>query len=86
MEIRNNGEALDLTGWSLVSVRGYQVFYFPAGFLLGTGAPVWIHSGPDAVGNPPVDLFWTDNYIWNNDGDKAELHDAQGRLVDMWEY
>jgi hypothetical protein len=82
--IRNAGPTSQvLTGWRIVSVVGTQTFYFPSGFTLTVGATVRVHSGPGApVSNPPTDLRWTTAYIWNNDGDKAELRDAGGNFVD----
>lgn len=82
--IRNDGPTSQvLTGWRIVSVVGTQIFYFPSGFTLTVGATVRVHSGPGApISNPPTDLRWTTAYIWNNDGDKAELRNAAGTLVD----
>jgi len=40
-----------------------------------------VHTGPDAWGNGASDLKWTTAYIWNNDGDKAELRNAAGTVV-----
>jgi len=80
--IENTGDsAVDLSGWKLVSVTGDQVFQFPSGYVLQPGATVRIHSGPDAVSNPPTDLEWTGRYIWNNDGDPGKLYNGQGELV-----
>jgi competence protein ComEC len=80
------GAAETLTGWRLVSVVGDQRYAFPAGSVLAPGATVRVHSGPDAWGDGGSDLKWTTGYIWNNDGDKAELRDAAGRVVSSWCY
>lgn len=71
-----------MTGWRIVSVVGNQVYNFPAGYTLAADATVRVHSGPGALNNPPDDLFWTTGYIWNDAGDKAELRDPTGLVVD----
>ena len=83
VEIQNDGPGdQPMAGWALVSVVGNQVYYFPSNFTLRAGASVRVHSGPDAYESWPTDLKWTTRYIWNNSGDKAELRDASGRVVD----
>jgi micrococcal nuclease len=75
---------VDLSGWTLVSVRGNQRYTIPGGTRLDPGSSVTIYSGPgaDSAGG----LFWTIEYIWNNSElDPAELYDATGALVDRWE-
>jgi hypothetical protein len=92
--IQNTGaEAVDLSGWSIQSYGGNscqpvpeQVFVFPGGFQLAPGASVRVHSGPAAFGNPPGDLLWTTENIWNNAGDRADLRDASGQVVNTWGY
>lgn len=76
-----SGAAQNMTGWRLVSVVGTQTYYFPGGYVLGAGAMVRVHTGPDAWGNGASDLLWSTAYIWNNDGDKAELRNAAGVVV-----
>jgi len=29
-------------------------------------------------------IIWTKAYIWNNDGDPAQLYDDQGKLVEEY--
>jgi competence protein ComEC len=80
--IENKGAAAqDLTGWTLFSVEGSQVFSFPAGFVLAAGGSVTVSSGSGAVDNPPSVLRWTTASIWNNSGDKAELRNAASVVV-----
>lgn len=87
VSIRNDGAAGQImTSWSLLSVVGSQSYYFPFGYTLAPGATVRIHSGPNATNNPPASLLWTNAYIWNNDGDKAILYNAQGQPVDTYCY
>jgi hypothetical protein len=83
VEIRNNGSgSQSLNGWQIVSVRGSQTFDFPNGIILGVNQTLRVHSGPGAINNPPGDLFWSTAFLWNNDGDKAELRDDQGIVRD----
>jgi competence protein ComEC len=82
----NGGQAQAMTGWKIQSVVGSQWYYFPSGYTLGAGATVRVHSGPDAISNPPGDLLWTTAYIWNNDGDKAVLYNSAGQQVDSYCY
>lgn len=87
VEITNQGAtAQDVTGWRLWSVVGDQTYHFPAGYVLGAGAWVRVHSGPAATDSPPQHLRWTGAYIWNNDGDEARLYNAGGNEVDRWGY
>lgn len=87
IEIRNDGNlAQDMTGWRIFSEVGAQMYHFPQGYLLPAGDYVRVHSGPAAFSLPPHHLFWTQAYIWNNEGDVAVLLDAQGREVDRWAY
>ncbi|MGC8826636.1 MAG: lamin tail domain-containing protein [Anaerolineae bacterium] len=87
IEIRNDGSlAQDMTGWRVFSEVGAQMYHFPQGFRLSAGDYVRVHSGPAAFSLPPHHLFWTQAYIWNNEGDVTILLDAQGREVDRWAY
>ncbi len=76
------GGSQNMAGWKIQSVVGNQWYYFPWGYVLQTGDSVWIHSGPDAINNPPTDLRWTTNYIWNNSGDKARLYNGSSSVDD----
>jgi cardiolipin synthase len=83
VQITNHGTASeDMTGWRIHSVVGDQWYDFPAGYTLGAGVSVRVHSGPDALDNPPADLLWGYAYIWRNEGDKAVLYDDLGQEVD----
>ncbi len=87
VEISNHGAgSQDMSGWRIVSVVGNQTYWFPAGYTLGTGSYVRVHSGPDAYRDPPTDLRWTMGYIWNNSGDEAVLYDEKGSVVDRKRY
>lgn len=85
--VKNYGPgSQSLDGWQIISTRGSQTFTFPAGTILAAGQMVRVHSGPSAFGNPPSDLLWSTAYLWNNNGDKAELRDNQGGLRDVFCY
>ncbi len=75
-----------LSGWRLSSLVSGRSFFFPIGFALGAGQHVRIHSGPEAAFLFPTDLRWTTDYVWSDSGDEARLFDAQGDLIDAWNY
>ena len=76
----SDANAVDLTGWKIVSVRGNQTFTFPA-FGLAAGASVKIG---DSANNSGIDFQWLDGGgTWNNsESDPAELYDGSGQLID----
>ncbi len=79
--IKNFGKSpVNLTGWRIYS-RGGQWYTFPE-ITLDSGESVSVHSGPGASGS----LIWTKEYVWNNNGDEAVLYDAEGNVVDVYEY
>lgn len=83
IEITNNGPGNQLMdGWKIVSVVGPQTYDFPSGITLAAGQSLRVHSGPDAIDNPPGDLCWTTAFIWNNNGDKGELRDDENVVRD----
>ncbi|WP_195430850.1 cell wall-binding repeat-containing protein [Clostridium sp. D46t1_190503_E9] len=67
---------INMTGWKLVSVEGNQVFDFPSGYIMKANSQITIASGK-STGT----LKWTSAYIWNNEGDRAELYDSSNKLV-----
>lgn len=81
--IENQGAiAQRMTGWKL-SDKAHHTFQFPD-FTLQPGATinVWVGQGTDST----TDLYWGRNApVWNNDGDIAELRDANGVLIDTYE-
>ncbi|MDG6250920.1 lamin tail domain-containing protein [Methanocalculus sp.] len=84
VEITNLGSSsVSLNGWRIED-DGVTHTYTFSSFTLGPGASVKIHSGPDAKGmsDTSTDLYWTSQYVRNNDGDTAFLYDASGKLVD----
>ncbi|MCD4715013.1 MAG: lamin tail domain-containing protein [Clostridiales bacterium] len=74
--IKNDSSvSVQMKGYTLVSVRGNQVFIFPD-YLLDGSKTVTVYSGKGSG-----DLKWTGSYMWNNDGDPAELYDPNGNLI-----
>ena len=78
----------DMTGWTLESEVGGQVFPFPDGYVLAAGGTVRITSGLGSYSNPPAVLEWLKAdgtpylaYVWNNSGDPAVLYDDEGSVV-----
>jgi micrococcal nuclease len=85
--IKNTGStSINLAGWKLFS-QGGQWFTFPS-ITLHPGETLSIHTGTQAGSSSPASkkLIWSNKYIWNNKGDKAILYDAQGNVVDVYEY
>jgi len=78
--VRNGGTTpADLTGWSIHDEAATPHTYrFPAGYTLAPGASVTIRSGGPAG---PGELAWTNQNVWNNDGDTATLVNAGGGIV-----
>ncbi len=82
--IKNNGaNAVNISGWKLVSEKGNQEFIFPAGMTLAAGAAVKVATGPNAASAPGF-IVWTTTNIWNNDGDPGALYDSAGKLVSRY--
>lgn len=80
--VRNVGSSSqDMSGWSLFSVVGSQNYAFP-GFTLAAGASVRVESASSSGSSLPTLLVWTSANIWNNTGDKAELRQPGGAVVD----
>jgi hypothetical protein len=82
-EIMNQGATdQSMKGWKL-NDQAYHTFEFP-NFILPAGGTVkvWVGQGTDS----DTDLYWErEAPVWNNDGDIAELHNADGVLVDTYE-
>ena len=79
--LANTGsEAVDVSGWVLVSVKGDQRYTFPAGTILAGGGTLEVISGEGAKAQDGQ-LLWAAQNIWNNSYDPAELYDAQGHLI-----
>jgi len=83
--IRNNSvKNFDLTGWYLRSKTAKEPYQFPDGYTLKAGSTAYIHSGPMATESLPAHLFWSKDYMWNNDEDQANLYDSTANIVYSW--
>lgn len=79
--ITNVGDAaVNLKGWTLVSVQGNQRFLFENNLELEAAHAVVVTSGPDAHDDPPGTVKWTNQRIWRNSGDPGQLLDPDGNV------
>ncbi len=82
--IKNNtDENINLNDWLLLSVKGKQEFDFSQNTIIKAGEILKIRSGRSATKEENT-LVWTKAYIWNNDGDKAELYNEKDELIDSY--
>jgi micrococcal nuclease len=79
---------LNLRGFSLVDRQGHRYIFNRALLKPGYTVLLFTGAGKDVVeGVDQLRLFWGSRYpIWNNKGDQASLRDAQGELIDTFEY
>jgi competence protein ComEC len=77
-------KTVDMSYWKLVSKKGYQTYDFPLGYKLLSGETIYIASGAQKQHFKRY-IHWLSDYLWNNDGDKAQLYDDKGELVDEFE-
>ena len=87
-----------MRGWKIVDRGRDHVFRFLP-LLLEPGDTVRLHTGQGDGGAPTCeegtecpenahyDFYWKlDNYVWNNDGDRATLKNRAGEVVDRCAY
>lgn len=79
--IRNtSGTPVSLRGWHLYDRSGHS--YAFGTFTIRPNTSVKIHTGSGS--NNATNRYWgSGNYVWNNDGDRARLWDANGNLIDQ---
>lgn len=76
---------VNLTGWTIVSVKGDQRYRFPTNFTMAPGQTCRVYT--DELHPEHCGLSWQNGQgIWSNQGDKAEIRDAAQTLVDWWCY
>jgi hypothetical protein len=82
--IENKGtDDIDISGWTIISVKGQQRFTFPSGYVLKAGQKCKLTSG-DLKGTS--DFTMANTTIWNNSSsDPAELYNDNGVLIDRFE-
>ena len=91
--ITNQGTvAQPMNGWVLASLRGQSFYVFPEDLFLLPGTSIEIRSGQESASQTSgresgtIDLHWTTDQIWNNQGDSAILFDAEGVEVGRYAY
>lgn len=78
-------QAISLTGWKLVSVRGNQIYTFKE-FTLDPKEKVIISSSEEPIYSSFTVFQWGEENIWNNsESDPAELYNTYNELVSIWE-
>ena len=79
----NGGQAVDISGWYIVSDRGGEIFVLPEGTMVQRGDEVLISTlSSDEKG----DIVWPEKKVWHKSKDDAAmLYDVYGRLVDTLE-
>ena len=98
--VNGTNEDIDLTGYRLIS-QGGQEFLFQKTALNDNCCIIKaydilrIHSGPknDRPFDDPRDLHWLTKKgepriknVWNDEGDRAELIDKEGKIIDVYQY
>ncbi len=83
--LKNTGNrAKRLKGWKIKDQGADHTYKFGR-FKLRAGRSVTIHTGRGA--DTRFDRYWDlDNYVWNNDGDKARLLSRGGKTADSCSY
>ena len=79
--LKNDGADCDMTGWSVYSDRGGELFAFPDGYVLPAGGTVTLGSNSSKGG---YDLLWDDKkVVHKSKTDTFTLYDAWGRPADI---
>ena len=93
VSIQNQGTVSQpMSGWILASLRGQLFYTFPDNLIFLPGLTVVVHSGEQIQGQvrsnqiAQVDVFWTNEQVWNNRGDMAILFDVNGIEIDRYVY
>jgi hypothetical protein len=83
--IKNTGSArVGIGGWTIRDIANH-VYRFPAGYRIGAGAKLTLHTGSGT--NRFGHVYWRQGwYVWNNDGDTARLRKSSGSLADTCSY
>ncbi|MFH1445504.1 MAG: lamin tail domain-containing protein [Nanoarchaeota archaeon] len=87
VEIINNGDDVDMMGWTLVDAANHD-YIFPA-FTLLSGASIKVHNVAvdTVIEDTATDLYWNGGAnIWNNGGDTATLSDSVGTVINEYTY
>lgn len=71
--------SVSLANWTLHDEGSNFVYTFP-NVIIAPETTITIHSHAKGQ-DTGTDLYWTDRYVWNNEGGTAYLVDSQGNLV-----
>ncbi len=78
--VRNDGtESADLTGCTLISQRGDEVYRFPDDTHLAPGEEITVVCQDSTA---PGQLIWQQDSVWKKSGDTALLFDENMNLLD----
>ena len=78
--VRNDGSsAADLTGCTLISERGDEIYHFPAGTVLEAGETLTVVCRDSEISG---ELVWDQDSVWKKKGDRALLYDRNMNLLD----
>lgn len=78
------GKAIVLKGYKVRDSKAKHTYTFGA-FTLGAKKSVTLHTGSGK--NNSANVYWgQDNYVWNNDGDTAQLLNTKGQTVASCKY
>lgn len=78
--IENTGNSTaDLTGCTMISERGDEIYHFPAGTVLQPGETLRVVCRDSKL---PGDLTWAQDSVWRKKGDNALLYDRNINLLD----
>ena len=81
VKITNKGTtAVKMTGWKITDKRALHTYKFPSSYILKSKTTVTLYTGKGT--KTATKLFWGRSaYVWNNEGDKANLYNSLGKLV-----
>lgn len=78
------GKAIALKGYKVRDAKAKHTYTFGT-FTLGAKKSVTLHTGKGK--NSSTNLYWgQDNYVWNNDGDTAQLINTRAQTVASCKY
>jgi len=85
--INQSNTPVDLSNWTLRAVSSNRVYTFSNGMVMFPGDACRVYtSSPIAFGTCGTLTFNAGAPVWSNNGDVAELRDANGTLVSRWVY
>ena len=70
-----------MNGWKIYDEGSKHTFDFPNEFILKPNMSVTIITGANGYDSNEK-IFWKNQTVWNNTGDKATLIDNAGNIID----